>query len=264
MRAGYIKDEPAWYKAVLNHPPLPLPAKAPAARSSYDKPSENTSTGKMRAFSRIPLPIYYLEDDIRRQFFRDHPFEAFRPTTLVERGGIRDEHPIRGKEWTRLRQRGRNPTAEESVFFLIYPSDGLSSLNLFHNSAVRFALNLYQHHDLPLSEAYKQAIYQFRSLRSEHYIATRHAVTEARYLGATFLPTEIQHAYNKEVRNMDTWQRKEENDEAALTASKRWKANVERQQGINQWTKGEEYVRLWKEGIQPDYSPALTEPITQN
>ena len=110
MRAGYIKDEPAWYKAVLNHPPLPLPAKGPAARSSYDKPPEN---GKMRAFSRRPSPIYYLEDDIRRQFFRDHPFEAFRPTTLVERGGIRDEHPIRGKEWTRLRQRGRHPTAEE-------------------------------------------------------------------------------------------------------------------------------------------------------
>ena len=29
----------------------------------------------------------------------------------------------------------------------------------------------------------------------------------------------------------------------------------------NAWTRGEEYVRLWKEGVRPDYSPALTEPI---
>lgn len=132
------------------------------------------------------------------------------------------------------------------------------------NSAVRFALNLYQHHDLPLSEAYKQAISQFRSLRSEHYVATKHAVMEARYLGAVFLPTEIRHAFYKERRNLESWHRKEEDDEAALAASKRWKAVVERQHGVNQWTRGEEYVKLWKEGILPNYSPALTEPISQN
>jgi len=28
------------------------------------------------------------------------------------------------------------------------------------------------------------------------------------------------------------------------------------------WSRGEEYVRLWKEGVRPDYSPALTEPIS--
>jgi hypothetical protein len=33
----------------------------------------------------------------------------------VEEGGVADEHPINGKEWTKLRQRGRNPSAEESV-----------------------------------------------------------------------------------------------------------------------------------------------------
>jgi len=27
------------------------------------------------------------------------------------------------------------------------------------------------------------------------------------------------------------------------------------------WSRGEEYVRLWREGVRPDYSPALTEPI---
>ncbi|KAK2461607.1 hypothetical protein APHAL10511_006070 [Amanita phalloides] len=235
MRAGYIKDEPAWFQAVLNHPPLPLPAKSPALRSPYDQPPRKVATGK-------PLPIYYIEDDIRRQFFRDHPFEAFRPTTLVEKAGIKDEHPIRGEEWTRLRQRGRNPTTED---------------------VVRFTVNLYQQHDLKLTEAYATAVAQFRSLRSEHYIATKYAVMEARYLGATFVATEIEHGFNKEVRNLDTWERREELDEGVLAARKRWRSTVERLEGVNQWTKGEEYVRLWKEGIRPTYAPALTEPISQ-
>jgi hypothetical protein len=29
-----------------------------------------------------------LEDELRKQFFRDHPFEAFRPMTLVEGGKL--------------------------------------------------------------------------------------------------------------------------------------------------------------------------------
>lgn len=60
-------------------------------------------------------PIEYAADRIRRQFFRDHPFEALRPRTLVEREKIRDLHPVAGKQWTRLRQHGRNPSPEKFV-----------------------------------------------------------------------------------------------------------------------------------------------------
>lgn len=116
MRADFIKQEPVWYKAVLSYPPLPLPPKAPPSRTDYDRlppKRDSATTSKANAHSPRPLPVYYLEDDIRRQFFRDHPFEAFRPTTLVEGAGIADPHPIQGEAWTRLRQRGRNPTPEE-------------------------------------------------------------------------------------------------------------------------------------------------------
>src|SRR6266550_5052645 len=106
-------------------------------------------------------------------------------------------------------------------------------------SAIRFVVNLYQHHDLPLSDAYRQAILQFRALRSEHYFATKHAIIEARYLGAAFLPTEIQRGFFKEVQQLDTWERKAENDEGALAARKRWKAIIERHHGVDQWTRGE-------------------------
>lgn len=118
LRENYLKKEPAWYRAVLEHPPLPLPAKAPPPRSEYDIPSDpsaihSPTTKNSKAYSPRPLPIHYVEDELRRQFFSDHPFEAFRATSIVESAEIEAEHPIRGKEWTRLIQRGRNPSPEE-------------------------------------------------------------------------------------------------------------------------------------------------------
>jgi small subunit ribosomal protein S23 len=115
MKANFIQRPPVWYNAVLAHPPLPLPAKAPPARTPYDaKPQEPTKASNPKNPPIKPLPIYYVEDDIRRQFFRDHPFEAFRPRTLTEAEGVHP-HQVSGKEWTRLRQRGRNPSSEEYV-----------------------------------------------------------------------------------------------------------------------------------------------------
>ncbi|GLB35963.1 putative mitochondrial ribosomal protein S25 [Lyophyllum shimeji] len=242
MRGDYIKKQPAWYQAVLDHPPLPLPPKAPPPRTAYDQPTTTPQTSRPKPYDPKPVPIAYLEDKIRRQFFRDHPFEAFRPTTLVESAHIENAHPIQGKDWTRLRQRGRNPSPED---------------------AIRFALNLHEHHNQPLAEAYKTAVAQFRALRSEHYVATTFAVMEAEYLGAVFSRGEIAHAFEKEKRGLDTFERREELDEGAIAARKRWKAVVERTEGVKEWTKGEEYVRLWKEGVRPTYAPLLTRPLTQ-
>ena len=126
-RAGFLKTPPVWYQAVLEHPPLPLPPREPPSRTSYDSSSSSSPSGLNRAFASTatttkkktpgtrPLSITYVEDDIRRQFFRDHPFEAFRPRTLTEAGAIENEHPISGLKWTRLNQRGRNPSPEEYV-----------------------------------------------------------------------------------------------------------------------------------------------------
>lgn len=113
LRANYIEKEPVWFQAVLDHPPLTLPPKAPPVRTAYDQ--KPTPRGKSSPFSTQPKPIFYLEDYVRRRFFSDHPFETFRPATLIEGEHIEDAHPISGKNWTRLRQRGRNPIPEEWV-----------------------------------------------------------------------------------------------------------------------------------------------------
>lgn len=79
-------------------------------RSSWTrrKPPRQSNTNNGR-----PLEIVYAEDEIRRQFFRDHPFEAYRPQSLAEGETVQDEPEPRGKAWTELRQRSIVPTSEE-------------------------------------------------------------------------------------------------------------------------------------------------------
>ncbi len=98
----YVRNNVLGYKI-----PFDLPSKefSPKARESARR-SMKTPPPRIK-------PIEYTEDRIRRQFFRDHPFEALRPRSLVEQGTIREEHPIQGREWTKLSQHGRTPSSEE-------------------------------------------------------------------------------------------------------------------------------------------------------
>jgi small subunit ribosomal protein S23 len=63
-----------------------------------------------------PLPGFELYDKIRRQFYEDHKFEAFRGINLVEADGVVQDGSKpgpKGKEWSELRQRSINPSSEE-------------------------------------------------------------------------------------------------------------------------------------------------------
>lgn len=261
MKANYIKKEPVWYHAVLDYPPISLPAKQPPTRSDADQKPNS----KSKRYSVRPLPVHYLEDDVRRQFFRDQPFEAFRPTSLVENDVIEAPNPISGESWTRLRQWGRNPTPEEYAFLYSIPhSVAHHGAHASFYSAVKFAVNLHQHHEMSLSDAYAAAVAQFHALRSEHHIASTIAGMEAEYLGSSFGPSELELQHEKEKQYLAAWgDKKQEKDQGVVEARKRWKAIIDKKQGVDQWTKGEEYVRLWRQGIRPDYSPALTAPVEQ-
>ncbi|KAI0720028.1 mitochondrial ribosomal protein S25-domain-containing protein [Cerioporus squamosus] len=208
LREGYIQREPAWYRAVLDHPPLPLPAREPPSRSPFDAP--------------LNAPIIRPADSKKIQPLK-----------------INTEHPVRGVEWKRLRQRGRNPTPED---------------------AIRYAVNLYEHHGMDLSSAYASAVAQFRSLRSELQIARAVALTEAEQLGMEFGPSQVEITFAKEEKAFDTFRESAAQSQAAETERKRWKAVVEREGPPEQWTRGQEYTRLWKEGVRPVYAPVFVEP----
>ncbi|KAH9081568.1 mitochondrial ribosomal protein S25-domain-containing protein [Lactarius deliciosus] len=248
VRAGLIRTPPVWYQAVLEHPPLPLPPREPPSRTSYDSapPKQRAFVSKKTPGPR-PLAISYIEDDIRRQFFRDHPFESFRPRSLTEAGAIEDEHPIGGLQWTRLSQRGRNPSPED---------------------AVRFALNLHQAHGLALSDAYAASVAQFRTLRAVQHVATRFAAQQASIAhGARFGPSATARGFAAEGAVLEADERRSERlDDSTRLARRRWRMvplgnGSSSNSSGGDWSRGEEYVRLWREGVRPDYSPALTEPI---
>lgn len=132
-----------------------------------------------------------------------------------------------------------------------------------YRRAIKFTVNLHKYHEIPLSKAYAQAVAQFRSLRSEHHIATKTAALEAEAYGAVYAPTEIERGFAKEQEALENWHSKAELDAGAIAARKRWKAIVERHGAVgSEWTKGQDYVRLWKEGVRPTYAPSLTEPTT--
>ncbi|KAI9461172.1 mitochondrial ribosomal protein S25-domain-containing protein [Russula earlei] len=255
-RAGFLKTPPVWYQAVLDHPPLPLPPREPPSRTSYDDGAPGTPAKKGVQGPRL-LPISYVEDGIRRQFFRDHPFEAFRPRSITEAGAIEDEHPTSGLQWTRLNQRSRNPSPED---------------------AVRFALNLHQSHGLALSDAYATSVAQFRTLRAVQHVATRFAAQSAAAHGARFGPSATTRGFEAEGRVLAANELKSERmDDSARLARRRWRMIAPGTAAVrgdssgapvagddadrNAWSRGEEYVRLWREGVRVDYSPALTEPI---
>ena len=88
------------------------------------------------------------------------------------------------------------------------------------------------------------------------------AALEAEHHGVEFSPTETEQGFNKELKALETWRVDERYDPNAIAARKRWKAVVERSQPPIPWTAGQEYVRLWREGVRPNYSAALTGPIS--
>ena len=129
-----------------------------------------------------------------------------------------------------------------------------------YHSAIRYAVNLYEHHEMDLSSAYSTAVAQFRSLRSELQVARAVALTEAEQLGMEFGPSQVEITFAKEEKAFETFRQGDAQDQAAETERKRWKAVVEREGPPELWTRGQEYTRLWKEGVRPVYAPVFVEP----
>lgn len=139
LQGGLLPQPPAWFTAVSSAAPLrpsvarrvPKPDAGPSTStsSSHDHDANFQWKGprKLRsakAKSQLnyhppkPQPIKGLElqDKLRQTFYQDHPFEAFKGISLVEKDLVEGEEAKpgpAGKEWTELRQRSSNPTAEE-------------------------------------------------------------------------------------------------------------------------------------------------------
>ena len=123
---------------------------------------------------------------------------------------------------------------------------------------MRYAVNLHEAHDTPLTEAYASAVAQFRALRAEHRVATSVALMEAQATGIEFGISTVEKNFLAEERALQSWTKKDAEDAAAQAARKRWRAVVERE---GAWTRGQEYTRLWQEGVRPTYSPVIEQVV---
>ncbi|KAI9461741.1 mitochondrial ribosomal protein S25-domain-containing protein [Boletus coccyginus] len=231
--ASQVHKQPLWYQAVLQYPPLPLPSRAPPIQTlDAENSSRKPTTSSLRSPKMQPLTIRYLEDRLRLQFFKDHPFEAFRPVSMVEGQLVEPEHPVRGKDWSRLSQRTKNPTAEDAVLF---------------------AANLHRHHKVSLTVAYTRAVAEFRTLRAEYDIANTFARMEAESYGTVF-PSEVDRTFEKEDKVYKSVERKKALDESALRARKRWRAILNVDSGMgNTWSRGQDYTKHQKDGVRPSH-----------
>ena len=113
---------------------------------------------------------------------------------------------------------------------------------------------------MPISSAYATAVSQFRALRSEQHLAKRFALLEAKHYGVEFGPSQVEITFEKEEKALNTFAQHQQQRLEDSLANKRWKAIVERQGPPPTWTKGQEYTRLWQEGVRPTYGPIQTAP----
>lgn len=83
---------------------------------------------------------------------------------------------------------------------------------------------------------------------------------EAKHYGVEFGPSQVDINFQKEEKALDTFAQHHEQRLGESMARKRWRAIVQRASPPPSWTKGQEYTRLWQEGVRPNYSPL--QPLT--
>lgn len=126
--AGKISKLPQWVDVVGDIPPAQVLVRNQPLQHQLVRQRVKTSPGsskpqvvfevqekrvKPKKPSRmfLPLEIKYEEDQLRKEFFRDHPWELARPRVLIESSGKDFEK----YDWSRLQQPGKRLDGERFV-----------------------------------------------------------------------------------------------------------------------------------------------------
>jgi len=100
LESHSISQPPVWFKTIGSIPPgeiltrtQPVQHREPKINSRIRKPSKMFK----------PQPIEYEEDQLRREFYSDHPWELARPKIVLENDGKDGQRC----DWSRIQQLGR-------------------------------------------------------------------------------------------------------------------------------------------------------------
>lgn len=211
LEGRYLKSPPAWYDATIQHPPTNPPPLFSRERPDSDLPRSMQSSvqrarqdaankaGRRSVVNKRkklrsqmpplrPQPIVYEADRVRRQFFRDHPWEAKRPAILTEMNDMLEE-PVEPDlapgelpeltMWSRI-----NPSVED---------------------VVQCTLKTAKVSSMSLAQAYWRTISSYHAIQAEREHRMRFALLEARYFGADLGVSETERGFMKEARELAKW-----------------------------------------------------------
>jgi small subunit ribosomal protein S23 len=129
--SGKINKLPQWVDVVGEIPPSETLIRHPPPQHQLVRQRMKTVAGsskpqvvfevqekrrKSKKPSRLfqPLELKYEEDELRHDFFRDHPWELARPRVLLESTGKDHEN----YDWSRIKQPGKRLDGERYCFLL--------------------------------------------------------------------------------------------------------------------------------------------------
>jgi small subunit ribosomal protein S23 len=126
---GKIVKLPEWVDVIADIPPAQVLVRNPSIQHQYLRQRVKTLPGsstpqivyeteergrpKQKKPSRLfqPVKIKYEEDELRKEFFRDHPWELARPRVVLETSGKDFEK----YDWSRMQQPGKKLDGERCV-----------------------------------------------------------------------------------------------------------------------------------------------------
>ncbi|KAI5864329.1 mitochondrial ribosomal protein [Durotheca rogersii] len=172
-------QKPVWYDVVRTIPPSetlirPLPPQHKAPNPRIRKPS--------RLFQ--PQALVYEEDELRRTFYKDHPWELARPRMIIEMDG----KDAQRYDWSKGLIQPGMPLCGESVvqrqLWMIHNVEGMTT-----------------------EKAYDKVRREFYSLRQREEVERRIAKEEAQMVGAYFGKSFLQVGMELEDQQYEKWKK---------------------------------------------------------
>ncbi|KAG7191575.1 mitochondrial ribosomal small subunit component [Scheffersomyces spartinae] len=203
IKAGVLRDTPAWYTIVGSHPPFNDMTKkqklfeAGAQKADpfkqinikkadgYYKTRHSKNDLKVQHNSIFRVQkLQFIEDQIRDVFYHQHPWEFSRPKILIENN---DADTYKKCDWSHMLQ-------------LYKPLDGESvvqrTLWLLSNSKPT---------PMSLEEAYDAARFEFYQLRMSEEMSSTVSREESELLGAVYPTTHMEWGLKQEAEYIDPW-----------------------------------------------------------
>jgi len=173
-----LKNSPApvWLDAVMKVAPAELRTRPYLPQHQPLDPRAKKPRNLYR-----PTQLTFPEDELRRTFYRDHPWELARPMMVLERDGM----DARRRNWAKgVRQPGMKLSGE---------------------CVVQRQLWLMENTKMSKEKAYDKARREFYKLRHQEEIEARIAVEEARMVGAYFGKSLLQVGVEIEDQQYENW-----------------------------------------------------------